>query len=94
MTGPGGVPCARSIPSTCGTVISGSGMRSRTRSAALKRARRRNIPDKATAILAALRSPQLGRPPAVTAAYAVAVLNEQVETLQGQVEEIWSAPGR
>ena len=33
-------------------------------SAALKRARRRNIPDKATAILAALRSPQLGQPPA------------------------------
>ena len=65
-------------------------------SAALKRARRRNIPDKATAILAALRGEQLGRPPAVTAAYAVTVrsliavittLNEQVKTLQGQVEE-------
>ena len=64
-------------------------------SAALKRARRRNITDKATAILAALRSPQLGQPPAVTAAYAVtarsliaviAVLNEQVKTLQGQVQ--------
>jgi len=65
-------------------------------SAALKRARRRDIPGKATAILAALRSPQLGRPPAVTAAYAatirsliavIATLNEQVKTLQGQVEE-------
>jgi transposase len=65
-------------------------------SAALKRARRRNIPDKATAILAALRSEQLGQPPAVTAAYAatvrsliavITVLNEQVKTLQGQVEE-------
>jgi hypothetical protein len=65
-------------------------------SAALKRARRRNITDKATAILAALRSPQLGQPPAVTAAYAatvrsliavITVLNEQVKTLQGQVEE-------
>jgi hypothetical protein len=65
-------------------------------SAALKRARRRNITDKATAILAALRSPQLGQPPAVTAAYAAAVrsliavitvLNEQVKVLQGQVEE-------
>ena len=65
-------------------------------SAALKRARRRNIPDKATAILAALRSPQLGQPPAVTAAYAatvrsliavITVLNEQVKALQGQVEE-------
>ena len=65
-------------------------------SAALKRARRRNITDKATAILAALRSEQLGQPPAVTAAYAVTVrsliavitvLNEQVKALQGQVEE-------
>jgi len=65
-------------------------------SAALKRARRRGIPDKATAILAALRGEQLGRPPAVTAAYAatarsliavITTLNEQVKTLQGQVEE-------
>ena len=40
-------------------------------SASLKRARRRDIPGKATAILAALRSAQLGQPPAVTAAYAV-----------------------
>jgi hypothetical protein len=64
-------------------------------SAALKRARRRNIADKATAVLAALRSPQLGQPPAVTAAYAatvrsliavITVLNEQVKALQGQVE--------
>ena len=64
-------------------------------SAALKRARRRDIPGKATAILAALRSAQLGQPPAVTAAYAatvrslvavITVLNEQVKTLQGQVE--------
>ena len=65
-------------------------------SAALKRARRRNIPDKATAILAALRSGQLGQPPALTAAYAataraliavIVTLNEQVKSLQGQVEE-------
>jgi transposase len=65
-------------------------------SAALKRARRHGIPGKATAILAALRSPQLGRPAAVTAAYAATVrsliavitaLNEQVKVLQGQVEE-------
>jgi len=65
-------------------------------SAALKRARRRNIPDRATAILAALRGGQLGQPPALTAAYAatvrsliavIAVLNEQVKGLQGQVEE-------
>lgn len=65
-------------------------------SAALKRARRRNIPDKATAILAALRGEQLGQPPALTAAYAatvrsliavIATLNEQVKILQGQVGE-------
>ena len=65
-------------------------------SAALKRARRHGIPGKATAIMAALRSPQLGGPAAVTAAYAATVrsliavitaLNEQVKVLQGQVEE-------
>ena len=64
-------------------------------SAALKRARRHHIADKTAAILAALRSPQLGQPPAITAAYAATVrsliavittLNEQVTTLQGQVE--------
>ena len=64
-------------------------------SAALKRARRRGITAKSTAILAVLRSAQLGQPPAVTAAYAatarsliavITVLNEQVKTLQGQVE--------
>ena len=64
-------------------------------SAALKRARRRDIPAKATAIMAALRSAQLGQPPAITAAYAatvrsliavITVLNEQVKALQGQVE--------
>jgi transposase len=64
-------------------------------SAALKRARRRDIPAKATVILAALRSAQLGQPPAVTAAYAVTarsliavitVLNEQVKALESQVE--------
>jgi transposase len=46
-------------------------------SAALKRARRRNITDKATAVLAALRSPQLGQPAVVTAAYAVTVRSSQ-----------------
>jgi transposase len=65
-------------------------------SAALKRARRRNIPGKATAILAALRGEHLGQPETVTAAYAatarsliavISTLNEQVKTLQGQVAE-------
>jgi transposase len=64
-------------------------------SAALKRARRRDIPAKATAIQAVLRTEQLGQPAVVTAAYAVTVralvavlvtLNEQVKALQGQVE--------
>jgi hypothetical protein len=65
-------------------------------SAALKRARRRNIKDKTEAILAPLRSEHLDQPPALTAAYAATVrsliavitaLNEQVKILQGQVAE-------
>ena len=73
-------------------------------SAALKRARRRDIPGRATAIMAALRSPQLGQPPAVTAAYAVTArsliavittLNEQVKVLEEQVgAHFRPAPGR
>jgi Transposase/Transposase IS116/IS110/IS902 family len=64
-------------------------------SAVLKRAGRYKITERADAILAALRSPQLGQPPALTAAYAATVrslvavitaLNEQVASLQGQVE--------
>jgi transposase len=64
-------------------------------SAALKRARRRDIPAKAAAIQAALRAEHLGQPAVVTAAYAASVralaallvtLNEQVKALQGQVE--------
>jgi transposase len=64
-------------------------------SAVLKRAGRYKITERTDAILAALRSPQLGQPPALTAAYAatvrsltavIATLNEQVASLQGQVE--------
>jgi transposase len=67
-------------------------------SAALKRARRRDIPAKVTAIMAALRGPQLGQPPAITAAYAatvrsliavITVLNEQVKTLEVEVEAVF-----
>jgi len=67
-------------------------------SAALKRARRRDIPAKATAVMAALRAPQLAQPPAVTAAYAVTAraliavittLNEQVKTLEKEVEAVF-----
>jgi transposase len=65
-------------------------------SAALKRARRRNIKDRTDVILAALRGEHLGQPEALTAAYAATVraliavittLNEQVKILQGQVGE-------
>jgi transposase len=65
-------------------------------SAALKRAGRRTITGRATAILAALRGEQLGQPPALTAAHAAAVrsliaviatLNEQVKILEQQVRD-------
>jgi hypothetical protein len=65
-------------------------------SAALKRAGRRDIAGKATAVLAALRSEQLAQPPALAAAYAATVrslitvittLNEQVRLLEQQVRE-------
>jgi len=65
-------------------------------SAALKRARRRNIKDRTDVILAALRGEHLGQPEVLTAAYAatarallavITTLNEQVKILQGQVEE-------
>jgi len=64
-------------------------------SAALKRARRRDIAEKAAAIQAALRAEYLGQPDVVAAAYAASiqaviavltVLNTQVKTLHGQVE--------
>jgi transposase len=63
-------------------------------SAALKRARRRNIKEKTTAIRAALRSQQLAQPPEVTAACAAVVralaavitaLNGQITVMEGQV---------
>ena len=63
--------------------------------AALKRAGRYKITERTEMILTALRSPQLGQPPALTAAYAatvrsliavIATLNQQVSRLQGQVE--------
>jgi transposase len=64
-------------------------------SAALKRARRRGTGQKAEQIQAVLRAAHLGQPDVVTAAYAASVraliavlstLNEQVATLQGQME--------
>ncbi|RAS59491.1 transposase IS116/IS110/IS902 family protein [Lentzea atacamensis] len=64
-------------------------------SGVLKRARRKNIAEKASLIQAALRTGHLGRPEIVAEAYAASVqaliavlatLNTQVKTLQGQVE--------
>jgi transposase/transposase IS116/IS110/IS902 family protein len=65
-------------------------------SAALKRAGRRDRDTKAKTITAALRAEHLTQPPVITAAYAgttraltalITTLNEQITTLQGQVEE-------
>lgn len=64
-------------------------------SAALKRARRRGVPEKARQIQIALRSQQLGQPAVVTVAYAatvrsaaavISVLNEQAGVMEAQVE--------
>ncbi|MFF1614849.1 IS110 family transposase [Amycolatopsis sp. NPDC058278] len=63
--------------------------------AALKRARRHDIPVKAASIQAVLRAEHLGQPAVVTAAYAtttraaaavLTVLHEQIKALQGQVD--------
>src|SRR4051812_2409296 len=63
--------------------------------AALKRAHRHHASARVTTIQAALRSRQLGQPPAVAGAYAATVraqvailttLNTEIATLQGQVE--------
>jgi hypothetical protein len=62
--------------------------------AALKRARRCHVADKAAAIQAALRAPQLAQPPELAAAYAAAVValtkviaafSEQIAVLEQQV---------
>lgn len=64
-------------------------------SASLKRARRHKIAEKAARIQAALRAEHLSQPDVVVAAYAatvrstaaiLAVLNEQIKTMQEQVE--------
>jgi transposase len=64
-------------------------------SAALKRARRRGIPEKAARIQSVLRAEHLGQPAVLTAAYAattraaaavLAALVEQVTALQGEVD--------
>jgi transposase len=69
--------------------------------AALKRAGRYKITERTEMILTALRSPQLGQPPALTAAYAatvrsliavIATLNQQVSRLQGQWRHILASP--
>jgi transposase len=63
--------------------------------AALRRARRRNVDERAEQILTSLRAEQLTQPPAVVAAYAatvrsqvavLATLNAEIGTMQGEVE--------
>jgi hypothetical protein len=63
-------------------------------STALRRARRRDVPTKAAAIQAALRTEHLGQPPVVAGAYAatvraqvaiLTVLNAEITTLEEQV---------
>ena len=73
-------------------------------SAVLRRAGRYKIAERTDAILAALRSPQLGQPPALTAAYAatarslvavITTLNEQVsQPARAGGGTFWPAPGR
>ncbi len=67
--------------------------------AALRRAHRRNVAAKATTIRTALRSPHLGQPAPVTAAYAAVIrsqaailgaLHTEIATLQAQVEELFT----
>ncbi len=64
-------------------------------SAALKRARRRDVPGRAQTIKDALGAPQLAQPAAITTAYAatvqataavLATLNEQIRQMEAQVE--------
>lgn len=64
-------------------------------SAALKRARRRNVAEKAAAIQDALRTPELRQPEPLSAAYGVtvqssaavlAVLNAQIDTMAAEVD--------
>lgn len=72
--------------------------------AALKRAHRRNVEDKAATIQAVLRAEHLGQPPVVAAAYAATVrslvsvitsLNAEISALQRQVADHFGrGPGR
>jgi transposase len=75
--------------------LSAAGLSTAQITAALKRARRRDVAVKAATIQAALRSRQLGQPPAVAGAHAATVraqvailttLNTEITTLEGQVE--------
>ena len=72
--------------------------------AALRRARRRHVAERAEQIRTALRTEQLTQPPAVAAAYAatvrsqvavLTVLNTEIDTMEGEVSRtFWPAPGR
>ncbi len=75
--------------------VTSAGLDAETIAAALRRARRRDIPVKTAKIQAALRAEHLGQPAVVAGAYAVtvqaqvailAVLNTQITTMREQVK--------
>jgi transposase len=75
--------------------VTAAGLDGERIAAALRRAHRHNVPAKAAAIQAALRTPQLTQPPAVVEAYAAIVraqaailttLHVQIKAMHGQVE--------
>lgn len=74
--------------------VTAAGLDDERITAALRRARRRGIPDKVAKIQEALRAPQLAQPPVVAGAYAVTVraqvailttINAQIEVMEQQV---------
>jgi transposase len=76
--------------------VTAAGLDGEQITAALRRARRRGIPDKVAKIQEALRAPQLAQPPVVAGAYAVTVqaqvailttFNTQIKLMEQQVGE-------
>src|SRR5439155_10867997 len=74
--------------------VTAAGLDGEQITAALRRARRRGIPDKVAKIQEALRAPQLAQPPVVAGAYAVTVqaqvailttFNAQIKLMEQQV---------
>jgi transposase len=95
-----GAPEALELLDKAPDPVSAARLSTRQITAALTRARRRDVALKAETIRAALRSKQLGQPPTVAGAYAAAVraqvallttLNTQITTMQDQVEAHFAA---